>query len=190
MAELNPEERQGAFMSSGTGTQTGLVPPSKPLIREIESQECSNLKEEKLAWATRSGENLGRIKSALEDEISFLQTGKSKDTFLTNAIAALAGIVFTWIIFWAYLSWEDFSSFYGRNSWTTFISINRGDGSLAERATAATLFVLQIMSSFLLMYSILMYVFTKKKFFIWQAVAAGVLCVLTLVLVATGSLTT
>lgn len=187
MPDASPEALSAA--SQGAGTQTNVFPPSVPLFRETESKECRDLKEQKLNWATRSGENLGRIKSALEDEIKFLTTGQSNDTFLKNSIAVIAGIVFTWIIFWCYLSWDNFSSFYGRDSWASFIAINRGDGSISERITAATLFVLQIMSGFLLVYSIMMYVFTKKKIYVWQALTAAVLAILTVILVGTGSLT-
>jgi hypothetical protein len=99
----------------------------------------------------------------------------AKRTVLKEMIAIAAGIILTWIIFWAYLTWDNFSEYYGRSSWASFTAVSKGDGSLTERAKAATLFVLQIMSVFLLAYGGVMFWTTKERIYLWQIIIAAVL---------------
>lgn len=92
-------------------------------------------------------------------------------------IAIAAGIILTWVIFFAYLSWDNFSSYYGRSSWASFTAVSKGDGSLTEKAKAATLFVLQVMSVFLLAYAALMFYFSRRNIYMLQLIVAAVLVV-------------
>lgn len=90
---------------------------------------------------------------------------KPSRTLVNEMVAIAAGILLTWLIFWAYLSWDNFSSHYGGLS-------------LTARAKAATLFVLQIMSVFLLAYGGVMYFMSKEKIYLWQVIIASVLVVI------------
>jgi len=89
---------------------------------------------------------------------------KPSRTVVSEMIAIATGIILTWVIFWAYLSWDNFSSHYG-------------SVSLTARAKAATLFVLQIMSTFLLAYGGVMYFMSKERIYLWQVIIAAVLIV-------------
>jgi hypothetical protein len=101
----------------------------------------------------------------------------NKRTVLREMIAIAAGIILTWIIFWAFLTWDNFSEYYGRSTWASFTAVSKGDGSMVERAKAATLFVLQIMSVFLLAYGGVMFWTTKERIYLWQIIIAAVLIV-------------
>jgi len=91
--------------------------------------------------------------------------------------AVIIGIILTWVIFWGYLSWDNFSSFYGRSSWASFTAVSKGDGSVTERARATTLFVMQILSVFLLAYSALMFYFSRRNIYMLQLIFAVVLVI-------------
>lgn len=103
---------------------------------------------------------------------------KGKRPVLNEMIAIAAGIILTWLIFWAFLTWDNFSEYYGRSTWASFTAVSKGDGSLTERAKAATLFVLQIMSVFLLAYGGVMFWTTKERIYLWQVIIAAVLVVI------------
>jgi len=86
---------------------------------------------------------------------------KNGKTVAKELAAVAAGIILTWFIFWAYLTWDNFSSHYSADT-------------LANRAKAATLFVFQIMSLFLLAYGGLMYWFSRESIYIYYIIIAVV----------------
>jgi hypothetical protein len=134
MSELTQEERQSASANpqNRINYSTLLNPGNKNMEGQTE--------------ALFSSENISK------------KNGKTVTKELT---AIAAGIILTWFIFWAYLTWDNFSSHYSADT-------------LANRAKAATLFVFQIMSLFLLAYGGLMYWFSRESIYIYYIVIAVV----------------
>lgn len=86
----------------------------------------------------------------------------NKGRSLGKELASIAaGFILTWFIFWAYLSWDNFSSHYSADT-------------LTNRFKAATLFVIQIMSLYFLAYGGLMYYLSRDRVYMWYIIIAVV----------------
>lgn len=126
------------------------------------------------------------ISAAVEQMISTTR----KVSTSSEMISLAAGIILTWIILFSFLSWDKFSSFYGRSTWASFSAVDKGSGSMVERAKAATLFVLQVLSVFLLAYASLMYYFSRRHIYILQIVLATLVVVISILGTSMGWLST
>jgi hypothetical protein len=114
--------------------------------------------------------------------------------FGLNLFGVFVALAFTWLFFWAMLSWDQVSKYYGRDSWSSFTASSLGvDGSLRERAKAATLFILLSFGLFFTSYGLFMAWRTWKTGpagYITLAAVGGISLLIVLITVGTGVLTT
>lgn len=79
-----------------------------------------------------------------------------------TASIMVAGIITTFYI-WAYLSWTNISSYYGRDTWATFTAVSKGDGNLADNAKFATLIFLHVLGTFCVYYGVIQTYFLNES---------------------------
>lgn len=99
------------------------------------------------------------VAPVLSRDYSSPSVSKTGRTLGKELASIAAGFILTWFIFWAYLSWDNFSSHYSADTVT-------------NRFKAATLFVIQVMSLYFLAYGGLMYYLTRNNVYISYIIIA------------------
>lgn len=129
--------------TASTGTASIQTPSAK--YSDSESQTEKKKTKARMLWE--------KVKQYANDVEADVEVILKTDVADRNAKALFSigiAIFFTWFIIWAFLSWSRFSSVYASTS-------------AQQRAKAAFLFILTILSVFILIFSASMMAFRKER---------------------------